>query len=299
MTSPRPSYIIVGAGVFGTSTALHLITRFPNASITLVDRDAPDATSRVAASWDWNKVVRADYRDPLYCRLALEAQDVWRGDALWQPFYRESGIYWISRTGFAHEVLGNYARLGQSTAGLYALPVAEARRRYRGVFDEADYSGVENVLVNTTSGWADAKGALRAVIERVVEMGVKVVRAEVEALEFGEDGNCVGVRTQGGEKFAATHTILSTGAFTPKLLEKVAESTRKDAFLAGDRMVAAGVTTGLAQLDDETAKEFAQMPVCIQEIPPERGELDSTFPQSQSQSRNPMILSRRSHISLS
>lgn len=69
MALPRPSsYIIVGAGVFGTSTALHLKCRHPDAQVTLIDRHAPDAPTRPAASWDWNKVVRADYRDITYCR---------------------------------------------------------------------------------------------------------------------------------------------------------------------------------------------------------------------------------------
>lgn len=163
MTSshPSPSYIIVGAGVFGTSTALHLATKFPDSSITLIDRDAHTAQRRVAASWDWNKVVRADYRDPVYCRLALEAQDVWRVDPLWRPFYRETGIYWISRTGFAHQALDNYTRLGRATDGMRIVPVEEAKGLYGGIFDGADYTGVENVLVNETSGWANAKGRCR------------------------------------------------------------------------------------------------------------------------------------------
>ena len=91
------SYVIVGAGVFGTSTAYHLIQRHPDANITLIDRDAVDAETRVAASWDWNKVVRADYADPEYCRLALEAKKIWSGDdPLWNRHYHQSGIYWIS-----------------------------------------------------------------------------------------------------------------------------------------------------------------------------------------------------------
>ncbi|KAI0003967.1 FAD dependent oxidoreductase [Xylariaceae sp. FL0662B] len=253
------SHIIVGAGVFGTSTALHLITADPTASVTLVDRDAHDAPSRVAASWDWNKVVRGDYRDPLYCRLALEAQDVWRADPLWAPFYRESGLYWISRSGIARDVIDNYKRLGRDASGLSALPVAEARALYGGVFDGADYEGVENVLVNRTSGWADAKGALRAVTDRAIELGVRYVTAEVEALEFDDGGaRVVGVRTAGGEVYKADRTVLSTGAFTPKLLERTADSTGNDAFRAGDRILAAGVTTGLTRLDDDTARENTQ-----------------------------------------
>jgi hypothetical protein len=40
---PQYSYLIVGAGVFGVSTAYHLIKKFPDASVTIVDRDAYDA----------------------------------------------------------------------------------------------------------------------------------------------------------------------------------------------------------------------------------------------------------------
>ncbi|KAI1204897.1 FAD dependent oxidoreductase [Annulohypoxylon truncatum] len=277
----QPSYVIVGAGVFGTSTALHLITKFPDASVTLVDRNGPAEPSRVAASWDWNKVVRADYRDATYCALALAAQDVWRQDPLWAPFFRQSGIFWISPTAFASEVVGNYKKLGRDTGGLAEVPVEEAKKEFGGLFREAEYEGVRRVLVNTTSGWADAKGALRRVTERAVELGVRFVTGEVEGLVFeGEkgEGACVGVKMRDGERIEATHTILSTGAYTPKLLDGVAAATGRDEFLVGERMLAAGVTTGLAQLDDETAKEFAGMPVCIQENPPHRGADNGSLP---------------------
>ncbi|KAI2472253.1 FAD dependent oxidoreductase [Annulohypoxylon bovei var. microspora] len=274
----QSSYIIVGAGVFGTSTALHLITKFPGASVTLIDRNGPEDLKRVAASWDWNKVVRADYRDPVYCKLALDAQDVWRQDPLWAPFYHQTGIYWISQSGFSGEVIENYKKLGRDTSGLSEVPVEQAKEEYGGLFREADYQGVKNVLINRTSGWADAKGALEKVTERAIELGVKFVRKETKGLEFDGEGTCVGVTTADGERYEATHTILSTGAFTPKFLDGVAASTGRDQFLAEGRMLATGVTTGLAQLDDATAKEFAKMPVCIQENPPTRGEDNGSLP---------------------
>ena len=49
------SYLVVGAGVFGASTALHLSRQKPEAKITLLDRlPFPDP---IAASHDINKVV--------------------------------------------------------------------------------------------------------------------------------------------------------------------------------------------------------------------------------------------------
>lgn len=269
-----PSYLIVGAGVFGASTAYHLIQKYPDASVTLVDRDAFDATSRVAASWDWNKVVRADYGDIKYCELALEAQDVWRTDPLWKPFFHESGIYWISHTQFAQKVIDNYLKLGRE-ADLYSLPVNEARKLHGGIFDEADYTDVKKVLINNTSGWADAKDALKKVIETSVEKGVKYVVAEVDSLRVDEYGLCRGVNTADGNALEATHTILSTGCFTPKLLEKSAEISGVKELRAGDRIISAGVTTGLTRLSESDMAKFSGMPVCIQENPPERGERPS------------------------
>lgn len=264
------SYVIVGAGVFGASTALHLIRKYPRSSITLIDRNAYDAPTRVAASWDWNKVVRADYRDIFYTKMALEAQDVWRSDPLWRPFYHESGIYWISETGFGRQVLDNFERLGVK-AELYSYPVEEARKQNDGVFDDADYTNIKEVLVNKSSGWADAKEALQKIIETSVELGVTYVEAEIVALELADGGigDCTGVKTRGGQTISADRIVLSTGAYTARLLEDSAP--KRPNLHALGRWIAAGVTEGIAPLNNEQLDTFANMPVAIQEVPPERG----------------------------
>ena len=73
-----------------------------------------DADNRVAASWDWNKVVRADYDDLVYCRMGIEAQDIFKSDPLWQPYFHETGMYnngvillrkWISNAATARSIM--------------------------------------------------------------------------------------------------------------------------------------------------------------------------------------------------
>ncbi|RMD41944.1 hypothetical protein DV735_g3173, partial [Chaetothyriales sp. CBS 134920] len=261
--SGKHSYIIVGAGVFGVSTAYHLIKKYPDASVTIVDRDAYDAESRVAASWDWNKVVRADYDDIVYCQLALEAQDVFKSDDLWKPYFHETGIYWICRTDYAQEVVNNYKALGRK-ADLAAVPVDQARKLYDGLFEGADYDGVTEVLVNKTSGWVAAGDVLRAVTKESLRLGVKYVVAEVSALQVDHNGRCTGIKTVAGETLTATHVILSTGAYTPKLLELSAAASGVKDLVAGDRIVAGGITTGMTKLDDTSYERFARMPVGVQ-----------------------------------
>ncbi|KID94547.1 sarcosine oxidase, partial [Metarhizium majus ARSEF 297] len=263
MAPAGSSYIIVGAGVFGVSTAYHLIRKYPSASVTLVDRDAFDADSRVAASWDWNKVMRADYDDPVYCELALEAQDVFTSDPLWRPFFHQTGLYWMCGRDYARDCISNFERLGRHH-DISVWPVDEARNMFGGLFSESDYTNVEQVLVNRASGWVAAGDCLQAVTRRVLELGVAYVADEVAALQVDRAGRCTGVRTAGGRSLEASHVVLCTGAFTPKLLEMSAAASGLDALQAGSRILAGGITTGMTRLDDDSYAKFADMPVGIQ-----------------------------------
>ena len=265
------SYIIVGSGVFGASTALYLIRKYPDANITLVDRDHYDAPTRVAASWDWNKVVRADYGDLLYTKLALEAQGLWRTDPIWQPYYHESGVVWISQSAFAQDAVDNFARLG-TEADVQVISVEDAREIYDGAFRNADYTGITNVLVNRNSGWAEAKEALQSTIRAAVSLGVKYVTAEVEAVSIRGEGQarrCRGILTADGTLLSADSVVLSTGAFTPKLL--INSDPDWTDLHAGERITAAAVTEATAPLGDEQGAALSSMPVSINDNPIDRG----------------------------
>ena len=270
MGSSKQSYLIVGAGVFGVSTAYHLIKRYPHASITLVDRNAYDADTRVAASWDWNKVVRADYDDIVYCQLGLEAQDIFESDPLWKPYFHQTGIYWICRSDYAQDVLDNYKKLGRK-ADLTAVSIEDARKLYSGLFEDADYSGAKEVLVNKTSGWAAAGDCLRAVTKATLGLGVNYVTAEISTLLMDKSGRCRGLKTTTGRDLTASHIVLCTGAYTSKLLEMSAEATGVADLVAGERIVAGGITTGMTRLDEISYQRFATMPVGVQGYTPQTG----------------------------
>ncbi|KAB5516993.1 FAD dependent oxidoreductase [Coniochaeta sp. 2T2.1] len=273
MSTP-PSYLILGSGVFGASTALHLIRRHPSASITLVDRDAYTASARVAASWDWNKVIRADYEDLTYTELALEAQRLWRADPIWRPYYHQSGVVWITRgTSFAKHVRDNHAALGVEEADLGVYGVQEARELYGGLFEGAGYAGIGEVLVNRGSGWAEAKEALQKTIEEAVGLGVGYVVAEVEKVKFQETGGrrrATGVVTADGREMLADRVVLCTGAYTAKLLVDSAPDWTE--LHAGERILACGVTEATAPVSEAEKPGLNTMPVGISENPVDRGE---------------------------
>lgn len=267
-SSMAKSYIIVGAGVFGASTALHLIRAEPRAKVMLIDRNAYTAATRVAASWDWNKVVRADYADIDYVRLGIEAKECWANDPLWKPFYHESGAYWVTTTDFPQRMRENFRKLGMDS-GILSMPVDEARKSYGGIFEDGDYTGVKEVHINKQSGWAEAKEALMATIEEAVRLGVEYIEADVSKLEFDEEGKTAGVFTSGGEVLRADCYILSTGAYTAKLLADSAPGRLE--LQAGDRFFAVGVTSGVASISGDKAARLYDGPVGSAALPLERG----------------------------
>jgi hypothetical protein len=277
MTSSEPSYLVVGAGVFGVSTAYHLIKKYPNRSVTIIDQDAWDGDNRVSASWDWNKVVRADYDDIIYCQLALEAQDVFKEDPMWQPYFHETGIFWVCRSDYAQDVIDNYKKLGRQ-ADLKSVSVEEAKKLFGGLFEDANYDGAKSVLVNKTSGWVEAGNALRAITQWSLQNGVKYITKKVDSLTFDNNGRCTGVKTEQGDNVSATNVILSTGAYTAKLLEQAAQQSGNEELRSGSRIVAGGITTGMTTLDEKSYERFKDMPVGVQGYTAQYGPFIGSLP---------------------
>ena len=82
--------LIVGAGCFGLSTALHL-KRSGIASVTLIDRQS--FPCKYSASQDSSRIVRADYPDSVYAELGQEALTGWQSDHVFKPAFHKTG--WI------------------------------------------------------------------------------------------------------------------------------------------------------------------------------------------------------------
>lgn len=73
MPIPKSAPIaIIGAGVFGLSTALQLASD-SYTDITVFEKD-DQIPSRSSAGYDLNKIVRAEYENPWYTELTIVRQ---------------------------------------------------------------------------------------------------------------------------------------------------------------------------------------------------------------------------------
>ncbi|KAI9798298.1 MAG: hypothetical protein M1833_004870 [Piccolia ochrophora] len=266
-SAAHPSYIIVGAGVFGASTALELINAEPEARIVLIDRTSYPCP--LAASHDYNKVVRADYGDLFYMRIALKARRYWKERPLYEPFFHECSLVNIDNTGLGRRMIENYKTLDEPNDATVVGP-KDLKTKFDHLFEDFDEEDVHECYVNSNSGWAEAASAVQAVIGAAVEKGVKYEEASIASLTFDQNGGCTGVLTKDGRSFSAGRIILSTGAATAKLIADSAPD-RPD-IQVEDRLTAAAVITGVAKLTPEQAGEYKNIPVWIHSVGKTVGE---------------------------
>ena len=252
MSPLTSSYIVVGAGVFGASTALSLSRENPAPAVILIDR-APFPCP-IAASHDINKIVRSDYEDIFYCKLGLQTLERWREDPLYSQWYHQSGLAKATdeRFGRVKKIFDNYRELGVDVEAELFGP-KEMETRFEGLYADADMTDVNEILWNPSSGWAEASRALKATTEAAVENGVHYISASVSKLIL-EDGCCTGIQTEDGRIISASKTILSTGAYTAKLLADSAPTQPE--LQAEDRITACAVCEAAVNLTPEQAKKF-------------------------------------------
>ncbi|KAI1104946.1 putative fructosyl amino acid protein [Jackrogersella minutella] len=271
--NPPSSVLIVGAGVFGLSTALALARRpeFAAAKITVLDR-SPDAgvfPARDAASVDSSRIVRADYADPDYAALASAAQAHWRqtgpGQLGGDGRYTESGFVLAADAGPLAREDGaptGIAYAKKSWVNAMALAQAEGRplssvRLMAGARHIANVTGVGEFAdwgyLNAASGWADAEMSMEWLYNQVAATGrVSFVNGTAASLEADESAKRVtGARLKDGSTLSADLVIAAAGAWTPTLVDLSSQA------------IATGQVVGYLDLTEDEQEKLEKMPVIL------------------------------------
>lgn len=253
------NFVIVGAGVFGSSTAYHLARRFPDKRVLLVDRKRPNPG---AASSDYNKIIRADYKDVIYTELGLEAVQLWQKDELFQPFFHQCGLLCVEEIGMGRGALEQFALPGHEP-GVALMTIDEARTRFPH-FQEANWTGAGEAYFNPESGWGEADGALRSVVDAALKAGVEFLEANVTSLALNDDLSCKGINVvdkQGAAErtiLAEEQTVLCVGAHTAKTLADTRPEW--DELQVNGRMIAAAAVQCAVSYPPEEDAKFSGAP---------------------------------------
>ncbi|GJN94332.1 hypothetical protein Rhopal_007406-T1 [Rhodotorula paludigena] len=257
LPAPPHSVLIVGAGEFGATTALALAEgpyRSSASLITVLDRGAqPPAED--AASSDYNKIVRADYSDPLYQAYALDAIAQWRSPR-WREHFHECGI--VVGSHESHPQAGYVRKSYQLNVDADDASVEELREgeRLREFYPEGVELGTfpgHVAYKNNIGGWAASRDAVVSALDLSRALGVQCVCGEASTLLHTADGTDVrGVRLRDGRTLEADIVILATGSWTPQLLPELAKNC-----------LPTGQTVATIQLTEEERIRYKDIPVSL------------------------------------
>ncbi|KAF5018649.1 hypothetical protein F66182_9363, partial [Fusarium sp. NRRL 66182] len=212
--------LIVGGGVFGLSTALSLSERHPNKKITLIEASSTIPNPH-GSSVDTSRIIRADYSNPAYAKLAADGIKKWRSTE-----WGQEGRY--TENGLALVLLQEEGESPESIAEkVIYLPNQAALEKV-----VPRYAAGMNILggyLNRGSGWGDAEAGVRFAKQKLDQMGkVDVKHGEVERLLFEETSSPSQAKVTGvilKDAVGSTSTIkadlviLATGASTGKLVD--------------------------------------------------------------------------------
>lgn len=207
--------IIVGAGIYGSTTALAL--RDADTDVTVLDARVPGHPW--SASGDWTRVLRIEYgSDSLLVEMAARARERWLTleARLGSTFYHETGILILAPDDRGWERESFEALVGAGY-GAQALDAAEVRRRWP-VFGT---EGVGFATFNPMGGFLAARRATEQIALAAAAAGAKFVHGEtVTSVELSR-GRATGVRLGSGASITADAIVLTPGAWASSLLPSV------------------------------------------------------------------------------
>ena len=232
----EPTTLIIGAGIFGVSTAYYLSKVVPPSSITIVDRHAFPAPAAASvsppygASHDINKIVRADYIVPFYMSLGYEAIQSWKTWGLISRYYHGTGWIMLDEEGstLAQRIRKNFKESGHEDV-TKDVGFDEVKTNWGGVLKDVDTSGLQSAYLNPGAGWAEADKAVAAMLAEAVESGVHYHQGDVKELLLSENNEDVtGVKLDDQTILRADRTVLATGAWSSQLMTTVEDKLQME-----------------------------------------------------------------------
>ena len=208
------SVLIVGAGIFGLTTAWEL--RLRGWAVDVLD---PGPVPRpAAASTDVSKVVRPDYgADGLYTAMGEAAIDGWRTwNGRWgRPLYHEDGFVLLAREpmapgGFEYESFAMLRARGHPVARLTRIDRAALVPAWSPVTYPDGY-------LNHKAGWVESAAVVSRVAGEARAAGVRIVEGTAADL-VTSSGRVVGISTREGTIHSSDIVVIAAGAWTPALL---------------------------------------------------------------------------------
>ena len=215
--------LIIGAGTWGSSTALHLARRGYRNVVVL---DAYPLPSAIAAGNDVNKILELSPSAPkgsierhVWDDLASAAIKGWREDPVYQGLFHETGAIIAATSTKALASLEEGGYYSEENGWTPVKSKQEFQQTMPAGILTGDFPGWSGWSKKTDCGWLQARKAIERTIDEAKTLGVQFIsgeRGRVLSLIY-IDGDVTGAVVSEGPAFRAERTILCAGANSDRL----------------------------------------------------------------------------------
>jgi monomeric sarcosine oxidase len=220
---------VIGAGVFGVWTALHLAKR--GQRVLLVEMYAPGHSR--SSSGGESRIIRMSYGpDEIYTHWSKQSLAQWK--ELFaerdQRLFHETGVLWLAPEANAY--------FAQSLANLKLCGVPHEVIEYEELvprYPQVSFDGVRRGLFEPDSGVLLARRAVSCAVERAAQIGV--ILRMTQAFAPRGSAPVQSIETTGGERISAGTFVFACGPWLgkvfPKLLGPRIFPTKQEVFFFG------------------------------------------------------------------
>jgi glycine/D-amino acid oxidase-like deaminating enzyme len=220
MTLPsRPSYVVVGAGIHGLSTAFHLAKELrarglgSGRDVVVLDKSSPGAgASGIACG-----VVRNNYFQPAMSELMQACVEVWESDPA-AYHYNPVGYMALGAAVQESDLIATFER--QERIGYRSeLIVGEQQvdEHMKALFPDWRARGVTICLHEHQGGFAFNMDSVRGLVGKCESEDVTILSGvEVQELELGSDGAVKALGTSEGRIEVGEQLVLAPGPWAKR-----------------------------------------------------------------------------------
>lgn len=222
--------VVVGAGVFGTWTALALAQR--GKRVALLEAYGPGHSR--SSSGDESRIIRMGYgEDEIYTRWSQRSLYLWKELFALTPgesLFHQTGVLWLAEGGNS-SLQGTREVLSRCAVKFVDLGRAELLDQY----PQFNFKGIESGIYEPESGVLMARRCVAAAVATAANLGVEYRVAQVTTPKGS--GEVSHVETTRGEVFAAKQFVFACGAWLAKVFPDAVGDrifpTRQEVFYVG------------------------------------------------------------------